>query len=43
MVYLIIDGVGITSLEQLEQIIADLPEESQIGLRLIFNEAVAKN
>lgn len=37
MVYMILDGVEITSAEQLETLIADLPEESKTALRLIFN------
>lgn len=36
MIYLILDGVEVTSREQLEALIADLPEESKMGLRLLF-------
>jgi hypothetical protein len=39
MVYMILDGVEITSAEQLETLIADLPEESKTSLRLIFESA----
>jgi hypothetical protein len=42
MVYLIIDGVEITSEQQLEEVITNFSEESKISLRLIFNEALNK-
>ena len=38
MVYFILNGVEITSKTQLEELIIDLPEESKIALRLIFDE-----
>lgn len=37
MVYLILNGIEISSKEQLEELIIDLPEESKTGLRLIFD------
>lgn len=42
MVYLILNEIEITSAEQLEQLIVDLPEESKMGLRNLFQEAVNK-
>lgn len=38
-VYMVLDGIEITSQEQLEELIIDLPEESQIALRNIFDES----
>ena len=43
MVYLILNEVEITSEAQLEQMITDLPEESKIALRNLFQEAVTNN
>ena len=40
MVYLILDGVEVSSKEQLEALITDLPEDSKAGLRLIFDSLV---
>lgn len=41
MVYLILDGVEVASREQLEELILNLPEESKVSLRLIFDQAEA--
>jgi hypothetical protein len=43
MVYLILNGIEVTSREQLEELILDLPEESKVGLRLIFDQAAEVN
>lgn len=43
MVYLILNGVEVTSRAQLEELILDLPEESKVGLRLIFDQVEASN
>ena len=41
MIYLILNQVEITSRDQLEAMILDLPEESKVGLRMLFDEAEA--
>lgn len=41
MVYFILNGVEITSKTQLEELIIDLPEESKIALRLLFEQQEA--
>ena len=42
MYYIIIDEIEVTSETQLEEIIANLPVESQDALRRFFQEAVAR-
>ena len=42
MVYLILNEIEVTSAEQLEQLIVDLPEESKTALRNLFQEAANK-
>lgn len=42
MVYLVLNSVEVTSKEQLEQLIVDLPEESKAALRALFDAMAAQ-
>lgn len=43
MVYLILNGIEVTSKKQLEELIVYLPEESKASLRLIFENNLNNN
>lgn len=42
MVYLIVDQIEVTSKAQLEEIIAELPEESKTALRSLYHQEEAR-